>query len=253
MQFLLTFKVVFLNSGHVVHHSESWSRLIYDVSSLYIAYSPVITRSGCGFILVLVLSSAHSHTLGTLSWKLNKYILYSRWVKIVVENFEYTWDIQTRMTSLPCPLYAFLVLFMVKKLFKNSTQRSLLRQDGLGGKVCERTRAGIYHDYHLQRVWISKIADRMFLKGVTWSWQCQSVTAYCTVLWSGLHLSNIQCYSAPSKIRKCFWIRSNSCDRPCGRPNPCDKPCSWTGDPTYTSNCCPRTSRNNGSTSQLIE
>lgn len=133
MQFLLTFKVVFLNSGHVVHHSESWSRLIYDVSSLYTAYSLVITRSGCGFILVLVLSSAHSRTLGTLSWKLNKYILYSRWVKIVVENFEYTWDIQTRMTSLPCPLYAFLVLFMVKKLFKNSTQRSLLRQDGLGG------------------------------------------------------------------------------------------------------------------------
>lgn len=47
----------------------------------------------------------------------------SRLVAIALQNFEYPWDVPTRMFLLPCLLNVFQVLF------KNVIQRSVLRQD----------------------------------------------------------------------------------------------------------------------------
>lgn len=59
----------------------------------------------------------------------SEYTLYSRRVKIVFEKSEYSWDVQTSML---CLLHVFPLLSMVKQIFKNSTQRSALRQEGYG-------------------------------------------------------------------------------------------------------------------------
>jgi len=50
-------------------------------------------------------------------------------VKIPLEDFEYPWDVQTIMFLLLHLLNTFQVLFKVKQLFKNTTQRSPWRLD----------------------------------------------------------------------------------------------------------------------------
>jgi len=57
-----------------------------------------------------------------------------RLLTTALENFEYPWDVQTRLFVLLCLLNVFLVLhlFKIEQLFKNTTQRSSLRQDSHG-------------------------------------------------------------------------------------------------------------------------
>lgn len=55
---------------------------------------------------------------------------FSKIVTIALKNSEYPWDVQTSIFLLLCFLNMFLVLFKVKQLFKNTTQRSALRQVG---------------------------------------------------------------------------------------------------------------------------
>lgn len=55
---------------------------------------------------------------------------FSKIVTIALKNSEYPWDVQTSIFLLVCFLNMFLVLFKVKQLFKNTTQRSALRQVG---------------------------------------------------------------------------------------------------------------------------
>lgn len=54
---------------------------------------------------------------------------FSRLIKTVLENSEYTQDAQTSMFLLLGLLNMFQVLFMVKQLLKNTTHRSVLRLD----------------------------------------------------------------------------------------------------------------------------
>lgn len=55
--------------------------------------------------------------------------LFSRLITTVLENSEYHQDVQTSMFLLLGLLNVFQVLFMVKKIFKNTTHRSALRLD----------------------------------------------------------------------------------------------------------------------------
>lgn len=57
--------------------------------------------------------------------------LYSGLVQIVLENFEYYWDVQTGMFLSVCLilLNVLQILFKVKHLFKNTTRRSTWRLD----------------------------------------------------------------------------------------------------------------------------
>ena len=66
---------------------------------------------------------------------INKYTLYlfsSKLVTIAFEIFEYSWDAQTNMNLLLCLLHVLLILSKVKQLFRNTTLRSTLCQDGYG-------------------------------------------------------------------------------------------------------------------------
>lgn len=60
------------------------------------------------------------------------YLFSSKLVTIALEIFEYSWDAQTNMNLWLYLLYMLLVLFNVKQLFKNTTLRSALCQDGYG-------------------------------------------------------------------------------------------------------------------------
>ena len=53
-------------------------------------------------------------------------------ITIALENFEYPWYVQTSVPLLQCVRNVFQIMFQIKQLFKNITQRCALRQDGMG-------------------------------------------------------------------------------------------------------------------------
>jgi len=43
-------------------------------------------------------------------------------ITIALENFEYSWDVQTSMLLLVCVMNAFQIMFKIKQLYKNVTK-----------------------------------------------------------------------------------------------------------------------------------
>lgn len=131
----------------IIFIPQSMSRLLYVFPCLCIACSQVVLVMGLIWYLYSMAPSFSG--CRNVLCKLLTSTLF-RQAKIVVENFEYTWDIQTSVILLLCLLHVFPILFMVKKLLKNTTQNSILRQDrGCGGdKMWGRTWVGIYHSCH---------------------------------------------------------------------------------------------------------
>lgn len=77
-----------------------------------------------------------------------------------MEIFEYIWDTLSSTILVLCLLYVFLPLFLWKKVFKNTTQRSTLRQDGCAWQ-------DVWEDmgrYHLQWAWKLPLNNCRILK-----------------------------------------------------------------------------------------
>lgn len=86
------------------------------------------------------------------------YILYffsSRLVTLALEIFEYSWDAQTNMNLLLYLLHVLLVLSKVKQLFKNTTLRSALCQDGYGWQ-------GVWEHLDRHLSWLSPLTVLYF-------------------------------------------------------------------------------------------
>lgn len=129
--FYLLSRLFFLTPSVLFITSDGWLRIFYGFDSFYIALAHVVSVMDFIWYLYSIVPS-FSDFRNFAEETLNKHTLYSRQAKIFVENFEYTWHIQTGMILLLCLLHVFLVLFMVKKLFKSIIRRYTLGQDGCG-------------------------------------------------------------------------------------------------------------------------
>lgn len=156
-----------------------------------------------------------------------------------MEILEYIWDTLSSTILVLCLLYVFLPLFLWKKVFKNTTQRSTLRQDGCAWQ-------DVWEDmgrYHLQWAWKLPLNNCRILK----YWQNVS-RRYALILAmpTTYHLHCAEVWPVPTK--HCWTLFGISERKKMTQPlqvnqriNPC-----WYLLPLSTS-------RNNGSKRQLIK
>lgn len=130
MLFYVLSRLIFLIPFLLFNIFGGRPKFVYGFASLYISarITPPMNLNWYLFSLWPSFLYFRNLTMEIIS----KHALYSRWVKTVFEKFEYSCDVQTSMIILLCLVHVSLVSSKVKQLFKNTTQRSALRQDGYG-------------------------------------------------------------------------------------------------------------------------
>lgn len=125
--------------------------------------------------LIFVLSMVIFLTLCNLTMEtISKYSLCYRWLKIVFENFECSWDIQTSKILLLCFLHVFWVHLLLDNYLIVLPRDLPWGRMFINGKVCGRI---WYLSCHLQWFWSSPLNKWRILK----SWQ-NVLKRYASVL-----------------------------------------------------------------------